>query len=116
MTKNSLLAALWVKSRLGLDGELVENGLSTTVGVFKCALSQNNSLLISGPGLSDEISKDRITNLNTLIEYLIVHGDSIVILPRSIREARISSLAVEYEVDPKFVKTAISDAHRIMDQ
>jgi hypothetical protein len=116
MIRDSLLAALWIKSRLGLDPKPIKDGIFTTVGTFQCTYSKENALLISGPGLDYEISHDRITTLNSLIEFLIEHGDSIVISPREIRETRISKLADKHDVDSKFIKTVIADARQLMDQ
>lgn len=116
MTKDSLLAALWIKSQLGLDARAVDDGILTSVGCFRCIRSKDHTLLISGPGLDDEMSQDRSLALNSLIEYLIEHGDSIVISPPEIRDARILKLSDDYMVDPKFIRTVIADGRRVRDR
>lgn len=115
MNERTLFCALWIKSKLGLDATPRDNNVSTPVGVYLCDV-EDDILRLYGPGLDDHFAISDLEKFSGLINYLIDHGDSIVLLPEEYRQKRISDISRDYGVTPEFIKTAIAHARQMSEK
>lgn len=113
MERDSLLAALWIKYRLGVLVQVEGQLLRSQLGDFKCFRDALDDLTISGPSFDDVISANDVFSMQKMVDFSIAHGDSVAFLPREVRELRIQELSERFKVNSEFTKLALSWAHRI---
>ena len=113
MNSDIIVAAIWIKYRLDILVKADGGVLQSPVGSYSYSRNSENSLILTGPGINEEITSETAALVEKLVEFSVSHGDSIVSLPRDVREKRIAQVSEEFQVSSDLTKTALSWAHTI---